>query len=67
MFISNLFGIDNTCSFGEEISLYLATHGCPILSFTEDKFVFRNTKLLKKVLKEMPNELKIKLDGGGSI
>jgi len=65
MFIDNVFDMKDVLLFEEEIAEYLATHGFPLLSVKEGKFVFRKTKELKKALKNLPKELKIKLKGGG--
>jgi hypothetical protein len=61
MFITNLEPNKSTVSLDRCIGEYLETHGIPLLGFDGNKYVFRDTELLRSKLKTLPLGLKIKL------
>ena len=67
MFIVNTIKLDNIIDFDYEIGTYLCTHGASLLTMKDGRFVFRNTKNFKEILKTIPKELLKTQKGGGSI
>ena len=61
MFIGNIEHDKSTVLLHKSIGKYLETHGIPLLGFKGDKYVFKNTPLLKTKLNTLPFGLKVKL------
>ncbi len=51
MFIANAESIKRTVLLDKEVGEYLVTHGIPLLSYQDDKYVFAKTAKLAKALK----------------
>jgi hypothetical protein len=51
MFIANAESIKRTVLLDKEVGEYLVTHGIPLLSYQDDKYVFAKTTKLAKALK----------------
>jgi hypothetical protein len=61
MFISNIEPNESTVLLDADIGVYLETHGVPLLGFSGDKHIFRDTALLRSKLKTLPIMLRFKL------
>lgn len=54
MMVTNLDGISGTIVLSKFVGHYIAQRGFPILSVTNDGYVFKNTKEIKDAISNIP-------------